>query len=71
MKPADVLCPLKVGTELYIDAPDAEVNEKIKFIFNVALNEPGIIEAAPLPESLQKLSGAVRDVVGQFKSHLT
>jgi hypothetical protein len=71
MKPADVLCPLTVGAELYIDAPDAEVNEKIKFIFNVALNEPGIIEATPLPESLQKLSGAVRDVVGQFKSHLT
>jgi hypothetical protein len=30
-KPADVLFPLKVGDELFIDGSDAKVNEKLQF----------------------------------------
>jgi len=43
-RPADNLCPLKAGDELFIDAPDAEPNEKMNFRFNVALKEPGVID---------------------------
>src|SRR5205823_12088781 len=33
VKPADRLFPLKVGDQLFIDAPDAEVNDKVQFVF--------------------------------------
>jgi hypothetical protein len=52
MRPADTLFPLKTGDELFIDAPDAEANEKMNFRFNIAVNEPGVIEGKPLLETL-------------------
>src|ERR1019366_8285129 len=33
---------LKTGDPIYIDFPDAQVNENIDFQFNVAFNEPGV-----------------------------
>jgi hypothetical protein len=69
-KPADVLFPLKEGDELLIDAPDAEVNEKMEFRFNVALNEPGIIEGKPLLETLHQLTALVEGIVTALESRL-
>ena len=62
-KPADVLFPLKVGDELFIDATDAEVNEKLQFRFNVALSEPQIIEAQSLLETAHQLTNLVEGIV--------
>lgn len=58
-RPADNLFPLKAGDELFIDGADAEVNEKMQFRFNIALNEPGIIEGKPLLESIHHLADLV------------
>jgi len=62
-QPADVLFPLKEGDKLFIDAPDAEVNEQMQFRFNVALNEPGIIEGKPLLETVHQLTTLVEGIV--------
>jgi hypothetical protein len=69
-RPADPLCPLKVGDEIFIDAPDAELNPKIKFAFDVALNEPQIIQAEPLIETVHQLADLVDSIVGQFAKYL-
>jgi hypothetical protein len=70
LRPADVLCPLKAGSELFIDAPDAAVNDKIDFRFNVSLNETGVLESAQLPDAVQKLSGLVATIAQGFKPYL-
>jgi hypothetical protein len=43
-KPADRMFPLKEGDELFIDAPNAEVNHKMQFRFDVAFGEPGLLK---------------------------
>jgi hypothetical protein len=70
LAPADRLCPLKVGDELFIDLPDSEVNEQMQFRFDVALNEPQIIHAEPLIETIHQLFKLVNDIVGQFATLL-
>ncbi len=67
LRPADRLFPLKAGDELYIDAPDAEVNEKIQFRFGVAFGEPQVAEGEPLLETLQQMADLVDSLVGSFK----
>src|SRR5271165_29768 len=62
-RPADVLFPLKAGDELFIDAPDAELNENLQFRFNVALYEPKIVEAQSLLETLHQLTALVEGIV--------
>lgn len=39
IRTADRTFPLKVGEELFIDGPDALVDEKMRFRFEVVLNE--------------------------------
>ena len=70
LKPADVLFPLKIGDELFIDAPDAEVNEKMQFRFGVALSEPQIVQAQSLMELLIQLTGLVEGTISTLKSEL-
>lgn len=63
LRPADVFFPLKASDELFIDGPDAEVNEKMGFRFSVALYEPKIIEAQSLLETLHQLTTLVEGIV--------
>lgn len=70
LRPADTLHPLKVDDELFIDAVDAEVNDKMNFRFNVALSEHGVIESVPLLEAVQNLTDMVSNTVLQFKPYL-
>jgi hypothetical protein len=69
LTPENRLCPLKAGDELYTTAPDAEVNEKMDFRFEVALSEPQVAEGEPLLETLHQLVQLVEGVVAQF-AHL-
>jgi hypothetical protein len=62
LRPADNLFPLKAGDELFIDTPDGEVNEKMQFQFNVAINEPGIVEGKPLLETVHHLADLVTNI---------
>ncbi len=71
LKPADVLFPLKIGDELFIDGPDAEVNDKIQFRFGVALSEPQIIQAQSLMELLIQLAGLVEGIINTMKPELS
>jgi hypothetical protein len=70
IRPADNLFPLEAGKELFIDAVDAEPNEKMQFRFDVAVNEPGVIEGKPILETLVQLSDRINGVVESFRSCL-
>jgi len=67
LRPADRLFPLKAGDELFIDAPDAEVNDKMQFCFDVAFGETQIVEGEPLLETLNQLIGLVEQTVTKFE----
>jgi hypothetical protein len=69
-EPADALFPLKIGDELFIDAPDAEVNEKMQFQFGVALREPQIVETRSLTKLLVQLTDLVEGVISDLKPEL-
>ncbi len=70
LRPADNLCPLTVGDELFIDHVDAEENKEIDFRFNVALKEPGITEG-PLVDMLEQFLDLVNKTVLLFKRCLS
>jgi hypothetical protein len=70
LKPADVLCPLKVGDQLFIDAPDSEISKEMTFGLDVAISEPRIIDGRPLTETVQHFADLVSDIVPTFKPHL-
>jgi len=71
LKPADTLFPLKAGAELFADGPDAEVNPKLAFRFDIALGEPGVVEGESLMETLQQMSRTVVDLISKFRPLLT
>jgi hypothetical protein len=58
--------PLKAGDVLFVDFPNASVNEKIKFGVQVAINEPGICDAEPLITVLDASIRRVLQVVKRF-----
>ena len=66
LKPADRLFPLKIGDELFIDGPDAEENEKMQFVFEVAFGEPKIVEGEPLLETLHQMTKVVDGIIPSF-----
>jgi len=68
---ADNLCPLKKGDELFIDAADAEIDEQMKFTFDVALYEPKVLKPGPMLETIQHLSDLVSHTVMSFRSCLS
>lgn len=70
LRPADSLFPLKTGDELFIDAPNAEVNEKMQFRFEVAFGEPQIVEGEPLVETLHQMLDTVDSIVLHFRPFL-
>ena len=65
-KSADRLFPLKAGDELFIDVPDAKVNEKMEFSFDVAFGEPQVVEGESLLETLQHMADLVDHLVFSF-----
>lgn len=71
LKPKDNLFPLKTGDELFIDAVNAQENKELDFRFNIALNEPGVIEGATLLELLNEFSDIVTKTVLLFMPCLT
>ena len=70
LRPADSGFPLKEGFELFIGAVGEEPNPHQQFGFNVALNEPGIIEGAPLLETLHQLKTLVERIVAALATRL-
>jgi hypothetical protein len=66
VRPAERSCPLQVGAVLLTDAPDAEVNEKLDFCFEVAFYESGVAEGEPLIETIHHFADIVHNTVAQF-----
>jgi len=64
--PKERFCPLKAGDVLFVDAPDAEVNENIDFRFGVAFNEPAIVECESITKTLYKMYDLVVEIVAAF-----
>ena len=58
---------LEPGKELFIDAADAEPNEKMQFRFDVAIHEPGLIEGGPIVETVVGFRDRISDIVNAFK----
>ncbi|HML01806.1 MAG TPA: hypothetical protein VK487_00365 [Candidatus Bathyarchaeia archaeon] len=71
LRPNENLFPLKVGDKLFIDAVDAQENSELDFRFNVVLNEPRVIEGAPLIDTLNNFSYIVNKTVLLFEPCLT
>ena len=69
--PADNLCPLKEGDELFVDAADAEFDKQMKFTFDVAIYEPEVIKPRPMMEIVQHLANLVSNTVTTFKPLLS
>jgi hypothetical protein len=67
IRPANNLCPLKVGDKLLTGAPNTEVEPNMEFKFQVALNEPGVVEPGPMMEIVQHLADLVSNTVKAFK----
>lgn len=61
--PSDKGFPLRRGFELFIGYPDEEPDTRQKFIFDVAIDEPGIVESSSLLEMIHKLMLAVEATV--------
>jgi hypothetical protein len=66
IRPADRLCPLKVGDELFTGGPDEEVDEKLKFAFDVAFGEPEVAKGKPVLETLQQMMDLVDNLLPIF-----
>ena len=66
LRPTDRQFPLKVGSILFRDLPGAEVNDKMKFMIDVAFGEPGICEGEPMLETLKGMLDLVGHIVTDF-----
>lgn len=66
IRPADKGFPLAPGFELYIGAADEKPKPDLRFRFDVALNETGILEEAHLHEAIKKFVTEVENVINQL-----
>ena len=64
---ADPMCPLKAGDELGIDLPDAEVDEKLQFRFDIAFSEPRVTNCEPVLETLQQMIDLIDNLLPIFR----
>jgi hypothetical protein len=63
-------CPLQVGDVLLDEPSEPEMKEQRKFLFEIALHEPGVIECEPALKALEDFADAVRGVVRAFEAVL-
>jgi hypothetical protein len=70
IRPADRQWPLKAGNPLFVDGPDAEVDQNRLFRFEVAFGESKIAEGEPIIETLQHMADLVDSLIGSFRPFL-
>ena len=71
LKPADNMFPLRVGSELFVDAPDAEEVPNMQFRIDIVINEPGIIVGESVVNVLQSMIDEVEAVLVNFNPTLS
>jgi hypothetical protein len=59
------MCPLKEGDVLFVDAPDAEVNN-MQFGFAIAFSEPGVAEGESVTDTIKALVPLVESIIRTF-----
>jgi|HubBroStandDraft_1064217.scaffolds.fasta_scaffold01099_5 hypothetical protein len=64
--PADRKFPLKAGDALFIDAPNAKPNNDIKFTFDIALDELGVVAGESLITVIRVRQQRVMQVIEMF-----
>lgn len=70
VRPADRMCPLKVGDELFYDNPGSKAKEDLQFVFDIGFSESGVIDGAPVLETLQEMIDTVDSIILSLKPHL-
>jgi hypothetical protein len=70
IRPADALCPLKSGDELFIDAPDAPFHNNMKVDFHVAIYEPDVLRPEWVVSTALRFTRAVEGAVVQLRPYL-
>ncbi|HEY5957764.1 MAG TPA: hypothetical protein VIV60_14470 [Polyangiaceae bacterium] len=66
LKPADRLFPLKAGSELFIDAPNAVEDRSMQFQFELAFGEADVVSGEPIIETVEPMVTAVEQVIAAF-----
>jgi hypothetical protein len=69
VRPAIRKCPLEIGDELTLawDDPAIHQNAELKFTFEVAFAEPGIIQSQPVLAALKDMASAIDNIIIDFK----
>lgn len=62
--------PLNAGDKIYTIA-HSEMDQYMQFHFDVAFNEPQIIQCKPVIEALHEMANLVGHIVLEFDSFLT
>lgn len=66
----DKCFPLEIGEELFVDLPDAEPVDGVRFWFDLAFGEPGVVEGQPVAETLNRMVVAVDAAFRDLQPHL-
>jgi len=59
-------CPLEAGAILHTTRPDEEFYEDMKFTFQIAFSEPGVLPRESMLKTLQDMSKLVANVIDQL-----
>jgi hypothetical protein len=62
--------PLKAGDELVRGRTDTEINYQYRIHFQVAFNEPGVIQRQPVLETIEGMAKVVDNIISDFASML-
>jgi hypothetical protein len=49
-----------------INTPDAEINENIQFLLDIAFNEPGIAESESIVDTIQRAADVGDNLIADF-----
>ena len=66
-KPESRVCPLELGSVLLVDLFKRDIDDKVEFAFEIALNEPRIAEGESLLDTLNQMAKLVDNIVLSFK----
>lgn len=69
-KESDAPFPLTYGYEFFREPTEFKPDEHLRFTFDIALGEPGIIEGEPVVGTLQNMLRVVDGIVASFRPFL-
>lgn len=67
LNPAQKILPLKVGDVIFIGPAQPEVVQKRRFVFDISIHAPSIIDPEPAIKTLKGFSTAVGAIISNFE----